>query len=96
MQAVSTREPSGALAAELIRPNAKRVPRQTIERFLALEDLSGTISDVLGQARRARRGRHFDPAPHITLLALLEQRSRCAMCRRSSTLLRARRPRRTG
>ncbi|HVG05477.1 MAG TPA: RraA family protein [Burkholderiaceae bacterium] len=47
MQAVSTREPSGALAAELIRPNAKRVPRETIERFLALEDLSGTISDVL-------------------------------------------------
>ncbi|MGH6623172.1 MAG: hypothetical protein ACREBN_04330, partial [Burkholderiaceae bacterium] len=47
MQAASNREPSGALAPEFIRPNGPRVPRVTIERFLALEDLSGTISDVL-------------------------------------------------
>lgn len=47
MQAGSPRMPSGALAPELIRPTGPRVPRETIERFLALEDLSGTISDVL-------------------------------------------------
>lgn len=47
MQAASDREPTGALPAECIGPRSQRVPRKTIERFLALEDLSGTISDVL-------------------------------------------------
>lgn len=46
MQA-NIRQPSGALPAEFIKPNGQRVPSATIERFLALEDLSGTISDVL-------------------------------------------------
>lgn len=40
-------QPSGALPADLIRPNGPPVPRETVERFLALEDLSGTVSDVL-------------------------------------------------
>lgn len=40
-------DPSGALASELIRAKGPRVARETIDRFLALEDLSGTISDVL-------------------------------------------------
>ena len=47
MQPGSPRPPSGALAGECIRPPGPRVARSTIERFLALEDLSGTISDVL-------------------------------------------------
>lgn len=43
----SPRKPSGVLPAEWIRPPAPRVAREVIERFLALEDLSGTVSDVL-------------------------------------------------
>jgi 4-hydroxy-4-methyl-2-oxoglutarate aldolase len=42
-----SRKPTGVLPGEWIRPPAPRVPRGTIERFLALEDLSGTVSDVL-------------------------------------------------
>ena len=41
------RQPSGVLPAEWIRAPAPRVRREVIERFLALEDLSGTVSDVL-------------------------------------------------
>jgi regulator of RNase E activity RraA len=47
MQPSTHRKPTGVLPAEWIRPPAPRVPRSTIERFLALEDLSGTVSDVL-------------------------------------------------
>ncbi|MCL4760828.1 MAG: RraA family protein [Burkholderiales bacterium] len=47
MQASSPRKATGVLPAEWIRPPAPRVPRATVERFLALEDLSGTVSDVL-------------------------------------------------
>lgn len=47
MQTSSPRKATGVLAAERIRPPAPRVPKETIERFLALEDLSGTVSDVL-------------------------------------------------
>ncbi len=47
MRSDSTHPPCGALASERIRPAGPQVPRAVIERFLALEDLSGTISDVL-------------------------------------------------
>jgi len=43
----SARAPSGALSPDLIRSPGPRVSRETIDRFLALEDLSGTVSDVL-------------------------------------------------
>lgn len=47
MSSSSARKPTGVLPPEWIRPPVPRVPRATIERFLALEDLSGTVSDVL-------------------------------------------------
>jgi regulator of RNase E activity RraA len=47
MQANTPRKPTGVLPAESIRPPAPRVSGAVIERFLALEDLSGTVSDVL-------------------------------------------------
>lgn len=47
MSSTSARKPTGVLPPEWIRPPVPRVPRATIERFLALEDLSGTVSDVL-------------------------------------------------
>jgi 4-hydroxy-4-methyl-2-oxoglutarate aldolase len=43
----TARAPSGALSSDLIRSPGPRVSRETIDRFLALEDLSGTVSDVL-------------------------------------------------
>ena len=43
----TSRKPTGVLPVEWIRTPAPRVSRATIERFLALEDLSGTVSDVL-------------------------------------------------
>jgi 4-hydroxy-4-methyl-2-oxoglutarate aldolase len=39
--------PTGVVATEVIRPRGERVSRAVIERFMALEDLSGTVSDVL-------------------------------------------------
>jgi regulator of RNase E activity RraA len=47
MQQGADRRPTGVLPAEVIRPRGERVSRTIIERFLALEDLSGTVSDVL-------------------------------------------------
>lgn len=43
----SGRKPTGVLPSEWIKSPAPRVSREVIERFLALEDLSGTVSDVL-------------------------------------------------
>jgi len=47
MQTPSARKPTGVLPRDLIRPSGPRAPRETIARFLALEDLAGTVSDVL-------------------------------------------------
>ena len=41
------RRPTGLLQDGMIKPKGPAVPRNIVERFLALEDLSGTISDVL-------------------------------------------------
>jgi regulator of RNase E activity RraA len=43
----ASRAPTGVLPTERIRPPAPRVSPAVIDRFLALEDLSGTVSDVL-------------------------------------------------
>lgn len=40
-------KPTGVVATEVIHPRGERVARAVIDRFLALEDLSGTVSDVL-------------------------------------------------
>jgi 4-hydroxy-4-methyl-2-oxoglutarate aldolase len=47
MHSGSAHPPSGALSAELIRPRGPRPSQEVVARFLALEDLSGTVSDVL-------------------------------------------------
>src|SRR5512144_45798 len=44
---MTDRKPTGVLAPEAIASRGERLPRDVIERFLALEDLSGTVSDVL-------------------------------------------------
>lgn len=43
----TARKPTGVVPPEWIRTPAPRCSRAVIERFLALEDLSGTVSDVL-------------------------------------------------
>ena len=46
-QPQANRKPTGVLPPEWIRAPAPRCAKAVIERFLALEDLSGTVSDVL-------------------------------------------------
>jgi regulator of RNase E activity RraA len=45
----STKGSAGLMADEQIRVQPRRVPKEIIDRFLALEDLAGTVSDVLDQ-----------------------------------------------
>jgi len=47
MQPALERRSTGVLASELIKPRGERVSKEIIDRFSALEDLSGTVSDVL-------------------------------------------------
>lgn len=47
MQQRTDRKLTGVLARESIKPRGERPAKETIDRFLALEDLSGTVSDVL-------------------------------------------------
>ena len=47
MQTDPDTKPTGVIDAELVRSRGTRVPKEVIDRFLALEDLSGTVSDVL-------------------------------------------------
>lgn len=49
MPQVPARSSAGVLSSDLIKPVEQRLPREIIERFLALEELSGTIYDVLDQ-----------------------------------------------
>jgi 4-hydroxy-4-methyl-2-oxoglutarate aldolase len=47
MQAGNARPTAGLLKEGVIKPKGAVTPKAIIDRFLALEDLSGTISDVL-------------------------------------------------
>lgn len=47
MQQRTDRKPIGVLARESIKPRGGRPAKEIIDRFLAIEDLSGTVSDVL-------------------------------------------------
>jgi regulator of RNase E activity RraA len=47
MQTHPDTKPTGVIETELVHPRGARVAREVIDRFLALEDLSGTVSDVL-------------------------------------------------
>ena len=49
MQQATTRKVTGVLDAALVKPRAESIPTAIIDRFKALEDLSGTVSDVLDQ-----------------------------------------------
>ncbi len=47
MQQGNARPTAGLLETGMVRPKGAATPKEIIDRFLALEDLSGTISDVL-------------------------------------------------
>ena len=49
MPQAMTRKVTGVLDAALVKPRTESIPTAIIDRFKALEDLSGTVSDVLDQ-----------------------------------------------
>jgi 4-hydroxy-4-methyl-2-oxoglutarate aldolase len=44
-----TKGSAGLMADSQIRPQPRRIPKEVIDRFLALDDLAGTVSDALDQ-----------------------------------------------